>query len=186
MRVVAGSARGRLLAAPPGLGTRPTTDRVREAVFNALHSIGVLEGATVLDCFAGSGALGIEALSRGAARATFVDSDPAARRAIEQNLVTIGAVERGSVLAQSADHVLAKFAASGDRFDIVMVDPPYRFEGWGSLLAAVADVLNHDGVAVVESDRAVAVEPDGGLAVTRSKRYGGTVVTFIRPPGASP
>src|SRR3954452_19024733 len=110
MRVVAGSARGRPLIAPGGLTTRPTSDRVREAVFNALHSIGALDGAQVLDPFAGSGALGIEALSRGAERVAFADIDPAARQAIEANLATAAAADRADVSSQRAERILADAA----------------------------------------------------------------------------
>jgi 16S rRNA (guanine966-N2)-methyltransferase len=186
MRVVAGTARGLTLVAPPGVTTRPTTDRVREAVFNALHSLGVLEGADVLDLFAGSGALGIEALSRGAERVTFVDIHPSARRAIEQNLVTVDGVDRASVLAQPADRVLADSAAAGHRFDLVLLDPPYGFDSWPVLLAAVGSVIAPSGVAVVESERSVQIDATPGLEVTRSRRYGSTVVTFVRPSGVDP
>ena len=116
VRVVAGTARGRRLVAPAGRDTRPTSDRVRESIFNALHSLGAVEEATVVDLFAGSGALGIEALSRGAAEATFVDSDPRAVAAIKRNLGAIGvdaSVHRRDVLA---------FLASTDaeRYDLVL------------------------------------------------------------------
>ena len=102
MRVVAGEARGRRLVAPEGTDTRPTLDRVREAVFNALASQDAIDGARVLDLFAGSGALGIEALSRGAAHATFVDTDRAARRVIDQNLAATGLADRAEVLGTDA------------------------------------------------------------------------------------
>jgi 16S rRNA (guanine966-N2)-methyltransferase len=157
MRVVAGSARGRALVAPPGLGTRPTTDRVREAVFNALHSLGVVEDAIVLDGFAGSGALGIEALSRGAAHVTFADIDAAARRAIEENLNMAGAVERADIRAQPAERVLADAAAAGRRFDLVLLDPPYGFDDWPGLVTAVVEVMADGAVVVMESDRPVEV-----------------------------
>jgi 16S rRNA (guanine966-N2)-methyltransferase len=183
MRVVAGSARGRVLVAPPGLATRPTADRVREAVFNALHSLGVLEGADVVDCFAGSGALGIEALSRGAAHVTFTEPDAAARRAINENLTVAGAADRADVRPQTAERLLADAATAGHRFDLVLLDPPYGFEEWRGLLAAVGEVVAVDGVVVMESDRAITVPVETGLEVTRSRRYGSTVVTFARPPG---
>jgi 16S rRNA (guanine966-N2)-methyltransferase len=183
MRVVAGSARGRALVAPPGLTTRPTSDRVREAVFNALHSLGVLAGARGLDGFAGSGALGIEALSRGSAHMTFADPDARARRAIGQNLIAADVVDRADVLAQTAERVLADAAAVGRLFDLVLLDPPYDFAHWSTLIVAVADVAAPDAVVVMESDRGVEVPTDTGLEVTRSRRYGSTVVTFARPAG---
>lgn len=170
MRVVSGIARGRKIAAPPGTGTRPTSDRVREAVFNALGSLGALDGARVLDLFAGSGALGIEAISRGAAHATFVDSDLAAVRAIEANLEATGLGGHATVVAATADAFLARADHS---FDLVLADPPYAFDAWADLL----DDLPAD-LVVAESDRAIAVPP--GWQVVREKRYGSTVVTITR------
>jgi len=156
---------------------------VREAVFNALHSIGVLDGARGIDCFAGSGALGIEALSRGAEHMTFVDPDARARRAIEQNLTVAGVGDRAEVLAQSAERVLVEAATAGHRFDLVLLDPPYDFPHWPALINAVAGVVTPDGVVVMESNGAVEVAADSGLEVTRSRGYGSTVVTFARPAG---
>src|SRR3954453_13290953 len=107
MRVVAGTARGRRLVAPPGRDTRPTSDRVRESVFNVLHSLGAIDGASVVDLFAGSGALGIEALSRGAAHCTFVEPAPAAVTAIRTNLTTAGVAERATIETRTAEAYLA-------------------------------------------------------------------------------
>src|SRR5689334_4958151 len=132
MRVIAGSARGRRLQAPSGDGTRPTSDRVREATFNALGSLDALVGATVLDLFAGSGALGIEALSRGAARATFVERDRTARTVLEANLAACGFADRAEVVASDADRLLA--TAGERRWDLALLDPPYAYEGWPELL----------------------------------------------------
>lgn len=156
---------------------RPTADRVREAVFNALGSLGAVEGARVLDLFAGSGALGIEALSRGAAHAVFVERDPAARRAIEANLAATGLVGRARVVASSAEAFLRR---TEERFDLALLDPPYAFDGWTELLEALVPVL--EGVAVLESDRRVAVP--AGWHVEREKRYGGTLVAIVRPPAS--
>ncbi|MEJ5255777.1 MAG: 16S rRNA (guanine(966)-N(2))-methyltransferase RsmD [Acidimicrobiales bacterium] len=177
MRVVAGSARGRRLVVPAGRDVRPTSDRVREAVFNALHSLGAIEGARVLDLFAGSGALAIEALSRGARQAVLVERDRRAREAIGQNLSATGFAGQAEVVAGDAESYLAR--APG-RFDLVLADPPYVYDGWPSLLAAIAGVLDPGGVVVVESDREVPLPP--GWDVERVKRYGGTLVMFARPP----
>lgn len=177
LRVVAGSARGLRLDTPDGRTTRPTSDRVRQAVFNALDSLGAVEGAAVLDAYAGSGALGIEALSRGAAHATFADTDPAARRAIEANLQRTGLADRATV--RSGDGAAAVRAG---RWDLVLLDPPYRFDAWIDLLSSVADALAADGVVVVESDREIDLPP--GLDASRVRRYGGTVVTFANRTGA--
>jgi 16S rRNA (guanine966-N2)-methyltransferase len=175
MRVVAGSARGRALVAPPGDRTRPTSDRVREAIFNALWSRGVLDGAVAVDLFAGSGALGIEALSRGAAHVTFVDDDRAALRAVRRNLETCRVEDRATVVAGSAERWLAGLA-SGARFDLAFCDPPYAYAGWPDLLGALPAAL-----VVAESDG--PVELPEGWALERESRYGGTWVGFAVPPG---
>jgi 16S rRNA (guanine966-N2)-methyltransferase len=169
VRVVGGSARGRTLVAPRGGHTRPTSDRVREAIFNALRSRDVVEGAHVVDLFAGSGALGIEALSQGAARATFVDSDRAARQAMWRNLEACGFLDRAAIVAAPAERFLARLR--DERFDLAFCDPPYAFAGWDHLLAALpADFV------VIESDRPVAVP--AGRELVREGRYGDTWVGF--------
>lgn len=170
MRVVAGSARGRPLVAPPGRETRPTSDRVREAIANALHSLGLIEGAEVLDLFAGSGALGIELLSRGAAHCTFVERDRAACAAIERNLAATGLAARADVVVADALRWLAGGGA-GREVDVALLDPPYAFDDWAGLLEALPA-----HVAVIESDREPAL-PEGWQTL-RSRRYGGTVVVF--------
>jgi 16S rRNA (guanine966-N2)-methyltransferase len=175
VRVVAGSARGRRISAPPGTETRPTTDRVREAVFNALGSLGAVDGAVVLDLFAGSGALGIEALSRGATSAHFVESDRRAAAVIEENLATLGLDDRGVVLRRAVDVALDDVPAP---VDLVLADPPYAFDAWAQLLADLAPRLADDGLVVVESDRSVALPP--GWEKVRERTYGGTVVLFAR------
>ena len=176
MRVVAGTARGRRLVAPAGTATRPSSDRVREAVFNALHSLGAVEGADVLDAFAGSGALGIEALSRGAERATFVERDDRARRALRTNLDTTGLAERATVVTGEA---LTHLAAPGRHYDLALLDPPYAYDAWPVLLASVTARLAPTGVVVIESDRPVETGPS--VQVVRVKHYGSTVVAFARP-----
>lgn len=181
--MVAGSARGRLLTTPSGRTTRPTSDRVREAIFNALHSLGALEGAAVLDAFAGSGSLGVEALSRGAASVVFAEPDREARAAVTANVGVIGADDATVVHAVPAERVLDDARKAGMRFDLVLLDPPYAFDGWADLLGAVADVLTDHAVVVAESGRPIAVGPR--LHITRQKRYGSTVVTFARPSGAA-
>lgn len=173
MRVVAGSARGRPLVAPPGGRTRPTSDRVREAVFNALWSRGAVDGAVAVDLFAGSGALGVEALSRGAAHVTFVDRDRAALRAVRRNVEVCGVAARATITQAPVERWLAGLAP-GRRFDLAFCDPPYAFDGWTPLLAALpADLV------VIESDR--PVEPPDGWALVREGRYGGTWVGFAAP-----
>lgn len=158
--------------APVGPATRPTSDRVREAIFNALGSLRAVEDAVVLDLFAGSGAMGIEALSRGAAHATFVDSDRAARAAVEANLAACGSAGAARVVAGPADRFLADMVRLGERFDLAFLDPPYGFDDWPDLLAGLpADLV------VAESGVELAV-PDG-WGLVRAKRYGRAHVTIL-------
>jgi 16S rRNA (guanine966-N2)-methyltransferase len=148
---------------------------VREAIFNALWSRGAVEDAVAVDLFAGSGALGVEALSRGASHVTFVDEDRAALQAIRRNVETCGVGDRATVVAARAERWLDGLAP-GTRFDLAFCDPPYAYDGWDALLGALpADLV------VVESDRPVPV-PEGWV-VDRESRYGGTWVGFVRPPG---
>ena len=168
MRVVAGELRGRKLAAPAGGSIRPTTDKVREAVFNALASLDVIVDARVADLFAGSGALGIEALSRGAAHCTFVERDRGALSVIDDNIATLGLRDRSRVRAGDA---LAVAASLGD-VDVVFADPPYDFVAWPRLL----DVVRAD-LVVAEAPAEVSAEP--GWEQGRVKRYGRTWVTFL-------
>jgi 16S rRNA (guanine966-N2)-methyltransferase len=174
MRVIAGTARGRRLVVPAGTTTRPTPDRVREATFNALGSLGAVVDAAVVDLFAGSGALGIEALSRGAARCTFVDTDRAARDAVAANLASCGLADEATVVAAPAERALADWGRDGTRFDLALLDPPYDFDGWEGLLTALPADL-----AVAESTHGVAAE---GWSVLREKRYGRTYVTILERP----
>jgi 16S rRNA (guanine966-N2)-methyltransferase len=169
MRVVGGTFRGRTLLAPPGGRTRPTGDRVREAVFDMLASRLELAGCSVVDLFAGSGALGIEAVSRGAASAVFVDAAAAALRAVRANLAALG-LAPPVVRVVRAD-ALAWVRRSGP-FDLALCDPPYAFEEWSELLGAL-----RAGTAVLESSRPPPLTDD--WAVIREKRYGGTLVTVV-------
>ena len=175
MRVIAGSRKGHTIAAPPGLDTRPTSDRVRENVFNL---VGPLDGAVVLDLFAGSGALGIEALSRGAARAVFVEHDADAVRTIERNLdklrLTGARVVRGDAVT-----TLAQEAAAGRQYDLVLVDPPYGVypDLQPALTRHLPSVLAADGLLVVETD--ARVEPELPLPQRTSRKYGSVRVTLF-------
>jgi 16S rRNA (guanine966-N2)-methyltransferase len=183
MRVIAGRLGGRRLKAPRGRATRPTSDRVREALFAML---GDVNGARVLDLFAGTGALGIEALSRGAGRAVFVERDAAAVAALRENLAALdlgpdaAEVRRAEVLAALRSARRAK-----ETYDLLFIDPPYErarrpdSDRWGRELSALlAPLLGPGARIVVESDRraplALAVE------VERQKRYGDTSITIHR------
>lgn len=177
MRVVAGIAGGRRLQTPTGRQLRPTSERVREAIFSSLWSMGVLDGARVLDLYAGSGALGIEALSRGASAATFVEADPVAAATIEANLAGTGLTasdgpQLPTVTVVRAD-VTRFLDGPGGWFDLVFADPPYAFSDWPSILRRLPGDLG-----VLESRR--EIDPGPGWMVVRSARYGGTVVTTVR------
>jgi 16S rRNA (guanine966-N2)-methyltransferase len=169
MRIISGSRKGHTIHAPRGSETRPTSDRVRENVFNIL---GPVDGANVLDLFAGSGAMGLEALSRGAARAVFVESDRDAVRAIERNLDKLRL--KATVLERDA---LAVLAAERTKYDLVFVDPPYGMypELEPQLARYLPRVLDDDGVVVLETDaRAPSALP---LVERTSRKYGQTRVT---------
>jgi len=169
MRVVAGDAGGRRLVSPEGTQTRPTSDRVRESIFNMLFSLGAIEGATVLDLYAGSGALGIEALSRGAEHCTFVERDREAIDCIEENLETLGYTGRSTVVATDVSHWLS---AGRGPFGLVLIDPPYAEENWEQLLDQV------DGeILVAESGSPIAEHHRWNVA--RDKAYGATFVTVL-------
>jgi len=150
---------------------------VRESVFAALGSRRSLDGASVVDLFAGSGAMGIEALSRGAASAVFVDDDAGAVAAVRENLAATGLASRAQVVRQRAQTWLAS-AAGQVTVDVAFCDPPYAFDGWEGLLGALRARL-----VVIESDRPVAAM---GWDVARQHRYGTTFVTFAEPTSARP
>lgn len=171
MRVVAGSLRGRRIEPPPDERARPTSDRVREALFNALRSRAAIDGATVVDLFAGTGALGIEALSRGAGHVTFVEQDRRMLDVLRRNLAALELVDRSTVVAGRAEAALDDWRAAAVHFDLALLDPPYVFAGWPGLLQGLPARL-----AVIESDQPPELAPGWGVA--REKRYGGTLVTI--------
>jgi 16S rRNA (guanine966-N2)-methyltransferase len=174
VRVVAGRLGGRRLRAPRGRDTRPTSDRVREALFSML---GPIDGARVLDLFAGSGALAIEALSRGAAAATIVERDARAIEVIRANLDALGiGAEDALVVHAPARSALRDASARGDAYDLVLLDPPYRdAPALGRELSqALPAVLAPEARVVAESDRRSPLEL--GLPVVRERRYGDTLI----------
>ena len=170
VRVIAGSSRGRKLPARLPGGVRPTSDRVREAIFDILGSMDAVAGAAVLDLYCGSGAFGVEALSRGAASATFVDHDTAALAAVRVNLEATGLAGSVTSLVRAE---LPGWAGRAAPAGVAFCDPPYAFDDWPTLLG----LLDAD-VAVLETGRDVAV-PEG-WTVARVRRYGGTLVTVVR------
>lgn len=138
MRIIAGTARGRKILAPAGQGTRPITDRAKEGIFNMLVSLGGVDDAVVIDLFAGSGSFGLECLSRGARRVTFVESDRHARQTLEANLATLGFADRATVLPTPVERAVHTLGHA----DIAFCDPPYRLDVWAALLDHVdADLL---------------------------------------------
>jgi 16S rRNA (guanine(966)-N(2))-methyltransferase RsmD len=172
MRIVSGAWGGRRLQAPPGDATRPTSDRVREALFSILGAR--VAGARVLDLFAGSGALGLEALSRGAATATFVDSAPAAVRAVRANLEALGA--EAEVRRQDAVRFLGGARDAACPYDLVFLDPPYRLATrlGAELSERLPPVLASGATVVTESDRRRPLDLD--LPLSDERRYGDTLI----------
>jgi 16S rRNA (guanine966-N2)-methyltransferase len=173
MRIVAGNRKGHTIHAPKGKTTRPTSDRVREAAFNL---IGPVDGASVLDLYAGSGAMGLEALSRGAGGTVFVESDRDACRAIERNLEKL----RLSGARVVCGDVLTTLANEQQRYDLVLIDPPYELTDHSALARYLPRVLAEDGLVVFES--AAKVEPELPLALRTSRRYGAARLTLYEHP----
>lgn len=177
MRIIGGTHKGRRIAAPKGAGTRPTGDRVREALFDL---VGPVDGASVLDLYAGSGALGLESLSRGARRCLFVETDAAACRAIKANLEALG-LTGGLVVRRDVAAVLREERTAGRRHELVLVDPPY--DRWTDLEPVLGELLPavvaEPGLVVVETD--ARVEPTLPLAPVRTRRYGSARLTLFAP-----
>lgn len=181
MRIIAGSHGGLQLKAPKGYTVRPTADQVREAIFNILASRFPLQGAAILDLFAGTGALGLEALSRGAKSAVFIDPHPEAQRTLRTNLRTTGFRQRGRILRTYATTGLKIAVQQSLRFQGVFVDPPYG-QGWvDKMLRALAagPLLSPNAWVVVEHDPGESgAGAYGGLVLTDRRRYGKTGVSF--------
>ncbi len=178
-RIIAGDLGGRRIAVPPR-GTRPTTDRVREALFSRLDHIEALRGARVLDVFAGSGALGLEALSRGAESATFVEAAGSAARVLQSNVRELVVDDRSRVVKEKALPFLTR---ATDEWDLVLLDPPYDIAGADlqAVLSALAPRLTADAVVVLEwSTRAPLLEWPAGLTVERERDYGETRLHWAR------
>jgi 16S rRNA (guanine966-N2)-methyltransferase len=167
MRVIAGQLRGRTIEVP-AKGTRPTTDMVRGAILNSLVSMEAVEGARVADLYAGSGAMGIELISRGAAHCTFVERSADAVRVIRANLVKLGIANKATVLAGDSISVARSLTA----IDLAIADPPYGFGGWDELLAVVKA-----RTVVLEGD--AEVEPPPGWKLARHKAHGRTHVSIL-------
>ena len=188
-RVIAGAARGRRLAVPAGRSTRPTSDRAREGLFGTLGSLGgPVEGAAMLDLYAGSGAVGLEALSRGARRVLFVEADPRAARVIQANIEAVG-LPGAELATDRVDRVLARGPGAPGGFGLVVADPPYATSG--PEVAAVLAALLSGGwlvpggvVAVERATRSGPVSWPPGYAPDRSRRYGDTTFWYGLAAGA--
>lgn len=186
VRIRAGEARGRPIRVPRAAGVRPTADRVRGALFDIL---GVrVAGAEVLDLYAGSGALGLEALSRGARACLFVDRNPACAAAVRENAASLGFAGRVEVRRGDAAAEARALLAEGRSFDLVFIDPPYGSAPWGEvLLLLAAGLLRPGGWAVAEHARSERLPEVAGLLRHDARRYGDTVLTFLerKPAGAA-
>jgi len=174
VRIIAGERRGHTIFAPRGRETRPTSDRVRENVFNIVAPW--VEGARVLDLYAGSGAMGLESLSRGAVSAVFVESDLDAVRAIERNLDKLR-LTGATIVRQGVSTALAQEANADRKYDLVLVDPPYVMTDYDMLSRYLPLVLAEDGLVVLESD--ARNDPELPFVIRTSRTYGGTRVTVF-------
>jgi 16S rRNA (guanine966-N2)-methyltransferase len=173
-RIIAGAHGGRRLVVPPGTGTRPTSDRAREGLFSSLQSLVDLDGAAVLDLYAGSGALGLEALSRGATTVTLVEEQPQALSALRSNVDALGAP------ATVVDADVTRFLQRPPTpYDVVLLDPPYDVDV-DPVLSALVPWLSEGAVVVVERrTRGAAPTPPGELRALRSRRYGEATLWYF-------
>lgn len=181
MRIVAGEYRGRRLLTPKGRDVRPTSDKVRGAIFNALQARGAIEGQRVLDVFCGTGALGLEALSRGAAHCTFVDADRATLALARENAENLGAQDRCRFM--NADMTRSeRLGASASPYGLVFLDPPYRKSLIDAALSGLArnGWLDDGALCVVESEKGFEPVVDGSFTVHDLKTYGDTQVLILR------
>ncbi len=194
LRIVGGRLGGRRIHAPPGRQTRPTADKVREAIFNTLATLLELEGQAVLDLFAGSGALGIEALSRGAAHCTFVESHARTAAGIRANLALLELPESAAtVVTARVEAWLHRARVEGPATlerpaGLVLADPPYAYADHDALLATLAGsgLLAPDAVIVLETAAGQALAPPPRLEVLRTKGYGDTQVCYLVPSATDP
>ncbi|MGZ9584697.1 16S rRNA (guanine(966)-N(2))-methyltransferase RsmD [Paenibacillus marinisediminis] len=181
MRVISGTARGRSLKPVPGMGTRPTTDKVKEALFSMIGPY--FEGGNVLDLFAGTGGLGIEALSRGMDRAVFIDMDPKAIEVIKHNVQVTQLAKQAEIYRNDAKRAIKALAKRGTSFELIFLDPPYRFIDADEL------ILDMHEKGLVHKDATIVIEHDAGHSypeqidvykMWKRSEYGETVLTIYR------
>lgn len=183
MRIIAGTARSRTIEAPRGRDTRPTLDRVRENLFNILQNR--VRGAAVLDLFSGSGALALEALSRGAARAVLVDRDRAAHAVEKLNADRLGFADRARILLCDWQQAVDGLQAAGEKFDLIFLDPPYAMGEMPHVTARLIPLLAEDALVVVEHEAAAPPETAPGYALCDRRKYGYVGISFFQVEGAS-
>lgn len=187
MRVISGSAKGRPLKAVPGMGTRPTTDKVKEAIFSMIGPY--FEGGMALDLYAGTGGLAIEALSRGMDKAVLIDQDRKAVETIRENIERSGFTARAEVYRNDAMKALSVMAKRGLKFDLVFLDPPYRLTNMDLVMLQLQEkqLLADGAIIVVEHDAKHTYEPQiGALARSRYSEYGDTAVSIYRHQASEP
>jgi|SRR3712207_5265405 len=179
MRVISGSARGLKLNTPVDYDIRPTTDRVKESMFNIIAPY--IYDAVVLDLFSGSGALGIEALSRGAKEAYFCDKDPKSVSVTKSNVAKAKLEDRSTVMVGDYTKCIKYISDRGLRADLIFIDPPYYKGLFEEVLSSIVeyDVLERDGILLVEHDYKLPIEHVSGLKIQKEKKYGKTAVTVF-------
>lgn len=179
MRIIAGTARGRTLIAPGGRSTRPTQDYVRESLFNIIQRD--VPGAAVLDLFAGSGALALEALSRGAAKAALADCSRQAIECIRRNTQALGFSDSATILQGDWRAAAQRLSTAGDRFDLVFLDPPYDLTRYAEITETLQarDLLLRDALIVIEHRRDAALELSPSFILRDKRAYGDTVIHFF-------
>jgi len=178
MRIIAGTARGRNIEAPKGRDTRPTLDRVRENLFNILQR--KTWDAKVLDLFSGTGALSLEALSRGAAEAVLVDIDRAANACQKLNTQKLGFDSQARILLMDWQQAVRQLAAAGEKFDLIFLDPPYAMHDMTDVMEALIPLLAEDAVVIVEHEARVMPATADGYEMYDSRKYGYVGVSFFR------
>ena len=178
MRIIAGTARGRKIEAPEGKNTRPTLDRVRENLFNILQM--KIRGSRVLDLFAGSGALSIEALSRGAESATLVDSDRNANRIQKKNLESLGFAGQAEVMLRDWKQAAAELIRDGRQYDLVFLDPPYRMTDLRDVFAEITGIIAADALVVLEHEAKAEVTAGEAFTETDRRQWGYCGISFYR------
>ncbi|MEW6334705.1 MAG: 16S rRNA (guanine(966)-N(2))-methyltransferase RsmD [Thermodesulfobacteriota bacterium] len=181
MRIIAGAFRGREVRLPARCRIRPTADRIKEALFNIVGSV---EGKSWLDLFAGCGNVGLEALSRGASRAVFVEKNPRLAEAVRENLRSLGLEAQAEVIAADAETGMRRLQKRGGCFDILFADPPYEEDFISEILGhpGSAELLVENGVVILQHSLREPLKPCGeaALVVTDQRRYGDTLLSFLR------